>query len=53
MGLHITAAIYAIFAAGGGAMIGSIFDTPGAHTDAQVIGVIAAIGAYVWRVSRG
>jgi hypothetical protein len=53
MEIHFKAAIYAIFAASGGAIFGSLLDSHGNHTVAQTAAIFCAVGVYAWRLDRG
>jgi hypothetical protein len=53
MSMYLKAAVYALFAAAGGATLGSLFDDLGEHTHAQTVALFAGFGAFIWRVTRG
>lgn len=53
MDVYLKAAVYALFAAGGGAIVGSLFDSGADHVHAQTLAILAGIVAFGWRVKQG
>lgn len=51
--VHFKAAVYALFAASGGAIVGSLLDSYGEHSNARLVGIVAGVAAYIWRVGKG
>jgi len=51
--LHFKAAVYAIFAAATGAIMGGVLDSHGEHFHAQVLALLAGGLIYVWRYHEG
>jgi hypothetical protein len=51
--VYFKAAVYALFAAAGGAIIGSLFDGHGDHTHAQTLAIMAGGLTYAWQYYEG
>ena len=51
--LHFKAAVYAIFAAATGAIMGGVLDTHGEHFHARGLALLAGGLIYVWRYHEG
>jgi hypothetical protein len=51
--LHFKCAVYAVFAAATGAIVGGLFDTYGEHTHAQALAILAGGLTYAWRYHEG